>query len=46
VKGSVLLNDFVLYNLPDPGSAPPSPAKLRKNKSIAPMLNLRIRAAK
>ncbi|KAF7365182.1 Cell division control protein Cdc25 [Mycena venus] len=47
VKGSVALGDFMLYTLPDPGTVPAGPAKLRKNKShIAPMLNLRIRAAK
>ncbi|KAF8147317.1 ras guanine nucleotide exchange factor domain-containing protein, partial [Mycena galopus ATCC 62051] len=44
VKGSVALNDFVLYTLPDPGTVAPGPAKLRKNKSIAPLLNLRVRA--
>ncbi|KAF7346360.1 Cell division control protein Cdc25 [Mycena sanguinolenta] len=46
VKGSVASGDFVLCTLLDPGAVPTGPAKLRKNKSIVSILNLRIRAAK
>ncbi|KAJ7134678.1 ras guanine nucleotide exchange factor domain-containing protein [Mycena epipterygia] len=40
VKGSIESGEFTLLTLPDPGLAPPAP-KLRKNRSIATMLNLR-----
>ncbi|KAJ7761525.1 ras guanine nucleotide exchange factor domain-containing protein [Mycena maculata] len=42
VKGSVESGSFTLRTLPDPGAAPFA-AKLRKNKSIATLLNLRTR---
>ncbi|KAJ7672760.1 ras guanine nucleotide exchange factor domain-containing protein [Mycena rosella] len=43
VTGSVESGVFTLKTLPDPGAAPPAP-KLRKNKSIATLLNLRTRS--
>ncbi|KAK7048394.1 cell division control protein Cdc25 [Favolaschia claudopus] len=43
VKGDIAANNFALYTLPEPGVLPPGPAKLRKNKSIATLLNLRLR---
>ncbi|KAJ6559139.1 ras guanine nucleotide exchange factor domain-containing protein [Mycena vulgaris] len=43
VKGSVETGGFTLHTLPDPGAASLAP-KLRKNKSIATLLNLRTRS--
>ncbi|KAJ7044183.1 ras guanine nucleotide exchange factor domain-containing protein [Mycena alexandri] len=50
VKGSIATGEFTLHTLPDPGPGPPVrlaavqvPTKLRKNKSIASLLNLRTR---